>query len=182
MKSSLLVEDDIDVLNPDLTVNSGSKPIWVRGRYLHQKSYLLNKLNKLKNIDNSTESVGILHIRMSDVQALANTLRSSGYNCFILREEDSLNNTLGGIYVSTLHSAKGLEFDHVFIVGYDDFFAPGPHSLSHRDTSAHLSSHRKLLYTAITRAKRTLTITSSVNEYSHFLKEIEIDLLDIVNL
>lgn len=180
MQSTLLEEDDIDILNPDLTETSGLKPIWVRARYIHQQQYLLNKLG---NIDISTESVGILHMRMSDVNELAGKLWSLGYdNCFLLREEDNLKDASGGIYISTLHSAKGLEFDHVFIIGYDDFFAPGPYKLSHRSTSAHLSAHRKLLYTAITRARKTLTITSSINEYSRFLKEIDINLLQTIRV
>lgn len=180
MQSALNHENDIDILDPDLTETSGLKPIWVRGRYTNQQQYLLNTLG---NIDISTESAGILHIRMSDVNELAGKLWSLGYdNCFLLRDEDNLKDTSGGVYVSTLHSAKGLEFDHVFIMGYDDFFAPGPNSLSHRSTSAHLSAHRKLLYTAITRARKTLTITSSINEYSRFLKEIDTNLLHTIRV
>ncbi|MTJ30244.1 AAA family ATPase [Aphanizomenon sp. UHCC 0183] len=180
MQSALNHENDIHILDPDLTETSGLKPIWIRGRYTNQKQYLLNTLG---NIDISTESVGILHMRMLDVNELYGKLRSLGYdNCFLLRDEDNLKDASGGIYISTLHSAKGLEFDHVFIVGYDDFFAPGPNSLSHRSTSAHLSAHRKLLYTAITRARKTLTITSSINEYSRFLKEIDINLLQTIRV
>jgi|688.fasta_scaffold74094_2 superfamily I DNA/RNA helicase len=179
MQSTLIEEHDIDILNPDLTETSGLKPIWLRARYIHQQQYLLNKLG---NIDISTESVGILHMRMSDVNKLAGKLWSCEYNCFLLTEEDNLKDVSGGIYISTLHSAKGLEFDHVFIIGYDDFFAPGPNSLSHRSTSAHLSAHRKLLYTAITRARKTLTITSSINEYSRFLKEIDTNLLQTIRV
>jgi len=180
MQSALNHENDIHILNPDLTETSGLKPIWVRGKYTKQKRYLLNTLG---NIDISTESVGILHMRMSDVNELYEKLTSLGYdNCFLLRDEDNLQDASGGIYISTLHSAKGLEFDHVFIIGYDDFFAPGPKSLSHRSTSAHLSAHCKLLYTAITRARKTLTITSSINEYSQFLKEIDTNLLQIIEL
>lgn len=179
MQSTLLEEYDIDILNPDLTETSGLKPVWLRGRYIYQQQYLLDILRK---IDITHESVGILHIQTNSVNQLGQRLRNSGYDCFVLKDEDNLKDTSGGVYVSTLHSAKGLEFDHVFIVGYDDFFAPGPNSLSHRNTSAHLSAHRKLLYTAITRARKTLTITSSINEYSQFLQEIDVNLLQIIKV
>ncbi|MDJ0674718.1 MAG: 3'-5' exonuclease [Calothrix sp. MO_167.B42] len=179
MQSVSSEEYDIDILDPDLIETSGLKPVWLRGRYIYQQKYLLDTLG---NIDIYTESVGILHIQTSSVNQLAIKLQNSGYDCFVLKDEDNLNDTLGGVYVSTLHSAKGLEFDHVFIVGYDEFFAPGPYKLSHRNTSAHLSAHRKLLYTAITRARKTLTITSSINEYSQFLKEIDVNLLQIIEV
>jgi len=179
MKSASPDENDINILEPDLAETSGLKPTWIRGRYKDQVRYLLKQLN---NINTNSDYVGILHVQAASVTGLAESIRQSGHDCFILRDEDNLNNTLGGIYISTLHSAKGLEFDHVFIIGYDDFFAPGPHSLSHRLTSAHLSAHRKLLYTAITRARKTLTITSSINKYSPFLKEININLLNVINL
>ena len=179
MQSVSSEEYDIDILNPDLIETSGLKPVWLRGRYIYQQKYLLDTLG---NINISTESVGILHIQTSSVNQLAIKLQSSGYDCFVLKDEDNLNDTFGGVYVSTLHSAKGLEFDHVFIVGYDEFFAPGSYNLSHRNTSAHLSAHRKLLYTAITRARKTLTITSSINEYSRFLNEIDTNLLQKIRV
>ena len=109
-------------------------------------------------------------------------MRNSGYDCMVLRQDDETRHAPNGIYLSTLHSAKGLEFDHLFIIGYDDFFAPGPARLSHRETSAHLSAHRKLLYTAISRARKTLTITSSAGEYSRFLDDIDLNLLDIIRV
>lgn len=172
-------EEDIDVLQPELTVKSGNKPTWVRGRYTHQKNYVVQCL---KEIDTHAETVGILHIRGSDTILLRRYLQLSGFPCTVLRDEENLTNKPGGIYISTLHSAKGLEFDHLFIVGYEDFFSPGRDSLRHRETTAHLISHLKLLYTAVTRAKKDLIITSSKDKYSRFLKCIDPSLLNIVDI
>ncbi len=174
-------QSDIDILDPSLTIKHGPKPTWVQGRYTQQKQYLVEKLQEL---DTTQDSIGILHIQRNEVSHLATYIRNNGLDCIVLlADEDSTNiRSTQGIGISTLHSAKGLEFDHVFIVGYDDFFAPGPNRILHRTTSAHITAHRKLLYTAITRAQKTLTITSSLQEYSRFLKEIPQKLLEIVRV
>ena len=113
---------------------------------------------------------------------MAHLLANSGFRSTVLQGDDLEQHAPNGIYLSTLHSAKGLEFDHVFIIGYEDFWSPGPDYLSHRETSAHLLAHRKLLYTAISRARRALTIGSSVDKYSRFLNEIDASLLEIINI
>lgn len=169
-------DDEIDILDPELTIASGSKPIWFRGKYSDQKAFLINQVKK---IDQSIESVGILHVQNAAALELYKELLKARIKCSILRQDDALDAT-NGVYISTLHSAKGLEFDHVFIMGYDDFFAPGAMSLKHRVTSAHLSAHRKLLYMAISRARKTLAITSSTDQYSRFLSDVETTLWELM--
>ena len=56
----------------------------------------------------------------------------------------------------TIHSAKGLEFDHVFLVGFEDGLFPGMRSIG--DTME-MEEERRLCYVAITRARKTLDIT-----------------------
>ncbi|MFZ3069898.1 MAG: 3'-5' exonuclease, partial [Anaerolineaceae bacterium] len=56
----------------------------------------------------------------------------------------------------TLHAAKGLEFDNVFITGLDEMLLP--HSRSKDDPEA-LAEERRLLYVGITRARKKLTLT-----------------------
>ena len=176
MESLLIKESEISILDPKLTKTTGLKPVWFRGKYRYQKRYLYERL---RNIDYNLDSVGILHIKAARAREINNDLISLGFPCIFLKDYTVIQETTGIVYTSTLNSVKGLEFDHVFIVGYDSFFAPG--NVLHRDTSAHLLGHQKLLYTAITRAKKTLTITSSINEYSSFLDEIDINLLEIIN-
>ncbi|MGN0999120.1 MAG: ATP-dependent helicase [Faecousia sp.] len=79
----------------------------------------------------------------------------------------------------TMHSSKGLEFPHVFLVGFEDGLFPGMRAIGDREE---MEEERRLCYVAITRAKQTLTIsyarqrmlygrTSSALP-SRFLKEI----------
>ena len=55
-----------------------------------------------------------------------------------------------------MHSAKGLEFPHVFLVGFEDGLFPGMRAIGDREE---MEEERRLCYVAITRAKQTLTIS-----------------------
>jgi DNA helicase-2/ATP-dependent DNA helicase PcrA len=63
------------------------------------------------------------------------------------------------ITLLTLHSAKGLEFDHVFLTGMEE--GVFPHSRSQED-GEELEEERRLCYVGMTRAKQTLTLTRAV--------------------
>lgn len=64
----------------------------------------------------------------------------------------------GLVTVSTIHSAKGLEWDHVFVIGLADGRFPGGRCLGDADA---LEEERRLLYVAITRAKRQLLLSAN---------------------
>jgi len=91
------------------------------------------------------------------------------------------------ITLMTLHSAKGLEFDHVFLTGLEEGIFP--HSRSQNDPEE-LEEERRLCYVGMTRAKETLTLTRAVYRRtygserltgsmpSRFLQEIPAELID----
>ncbi len=60
------------------------------------------------------------------------------------------------IVMMTMHSSKGLEFPHVFLVGFEDGLFPGMRAIGDREE---MEEERRLCYVAITRAKQTLTIS-----------------------
>lgn len=88
------------------------------------------------------------------------------------------------INLMTIHSVKGLEFDHVFIVGLEEGIFPHINSLME---NSELEEERRLCYVAITRAKKDLHLVNTrcrtlfgkdqVNPTSRFLAEINQDLI-----
>lgn len=92
------------------------------------------------------------------------------------------------VTLMTIHSAKGLEFDVVFLIGMEDGIFP--HQNSFLEPNG-LEEERRLCYVGITRAKKRLYITNakrrmlygkeSMNPPSRFINEIDKDLLDIEN-
>lgn len=62
--------------------------------------------------------------------------------------------------IMTVHTAKGLEFDHVIVAGMSDRIFPSPRSLEERKQNA-LEEERRLAFVAFTRAKKSLLLTDS---------------------
>lgn len=98
---------------------------------------------------------------------------------------DNMEDTEDSVTLMTLHSAKGLEFPVVFLVGMEEGIFPGHQSIGE---PKELEEERRLCYVGITRAKERLFLTcskkrtifgsTSCNPVSRFLKEIPKDLLD----
>jgi DNA helicase II / ATP-dependent DNA helicase PcrA len=70
-------------------------------------------------------------------------------------EQDALSSEGGRVALMTLHNAKGLEFDHVFVVGMEEGTFPHARSLDEQN----LEEERRLCYVGITRAKASLTLS-----------------------
>ena len=98
---------------------------------------------------------------------------------------DNLEETDDVVTLMTLHSAKGLEFPVVFMVGLEEGIFPGYKSIGE---PKELEEERRLCYVGITRAKRYLFLTcskkrtvfgaTSCNPVSRFVTEIPSELLD----
>ncbi|MDY6998646.1 MAG: ATP-dependent DNA helicase UvrD2 [Actinomycetota bacterium] len=67
--------------------------------------------------------------------------------------------TVQGVTLASLHAAKGLEWDAVFLVGLADGTLPISHALSHGPDSEQVEEERRLLYVGVTRARTHLTLS-----------------------
>ncbi len=105
-------------------------------------------------------------------------------NASLFTEGDEFNDTDDFVKLMSIHSAKGLEFGAVFIIGLEEGVFPSYRSIqSMEDTE----EERRLMYVAITRAKRNLFIVlarqrmlfgqTNCNQPSRFIKEINPELL-----
>ncbi len=99
----------------------------------------------------------------------------------LVSDIDSLETDNDKVILMTVHSAKGLEFKNVFLIGMEEGIFPGNQSIY--GGNAEIEEERRLAYVAITRAKKKLTITNtnmrmmfgstSRNAPSRFLREID---------
>ena len=105
----------------------------------------------------------------------------------LVADIDSLDESTDYVVLMTLHSAKGLEFPHVYLAGMEDGLFPSYMTIT-ADDPAELEEERRLCYVGITRAEKDLTLTcarkrmvhgeTQYKKMSRFLKEIPLELLE----
>ncbi|SCP99319.1 DNA helicase PcrA [Anaerobium acetethylicum] len=105
----------------------------------------------------------------------------------LVADIDSLDAESNHVVLMTLHSAKGLEFPHVYMAGMEDGIFPSYMTIS-SDDPTDLEEERRLCYVGITRARENLMLTAAkqrmirgetqYNRVSRFLAEIPKELLD----
>ena len=105
----------------------------------------------------------------------------------LVAEIDSVKEDTNRVLLMTLHSAKGLEFPHVYLAGKEDGVFPSYMTIT-SDNRDDLEEERRLAYVGITRAMKDLTLTcaksrmihgqTQYNMVSRFVKEIPAELLD----
>lgn len=100
----------------------------------------------------------------------------------LVSDIDNLNEENNIVVLMTLHSAKGLEFPHVYLCGMEDGIFPSYMSIHADDPETEIEEERRLCYVGITRAMKTLSLSaaairmlrgeSQFNRPSRFIKEI----------
>jgi DNA helicase-2/ATP-dependent DNA helicase PcrA len=105
-----------------------------------------------------------------------------------LLEEDDEEVAADGVALMTLHSAKGLEFDAVFLAGMEDGLLPHANS---RDEPEGIEEERRLAYVGMTRARQWLALTGARSRFlfgqrqpttlSRFLEELPTDTVDDIS-
>ena len=124
------------------------------------KTGYLNYLKNQENGDSKVENVEELRTSIIRYMDEADEPTLSGFleETALYTDADEDDGGNDKVALMTIHSAKGLEFDNVFIIGMEDGIFPGSRSL---DSEEDMEEERRLASVAVTRAKKQLYVTSA---------------------
>ncbi|RCL64386.1 MAG: ATP-dependent DNA helicase [Cryomorphaceae bacterium] len=194
----------------EININSGTKNKLNEFFLLIKSFQLLNeKLNAFEMVEEVLKRIGIINVlksegtpesisRIENIEELINGIKdfiegeeevvdSKGTLSDFLEDvalaselDKDINESEKKVSLMTIHLAKGLEFNQVYIVGLEEDLFPSALSST---TRADLEEERRLFYVAITRAKKKVTITYAKTRYrwgklndcepSRFITEID---------
>ena len=117
--------------------------------------------------DKSVESEG----RLENLKELVSAVTEfENLNSFLehiqLVMDNSINETKDSVNLLTLHAAKGLEFDNIFLPGWEEEIFPNKKSIDEKHNEG-LEEERRLAYVGITRAKKRVWILHANSRYIH---------------
>lgn len=141
--------------------------------------------SRIENIDELISKITAYEETCEDRDEPA-TLNGFLEEVALVADIDSLDESNDYVVLMTLHSAKGLEFPHVYLAGMEDGIFPSYMTIT-ADDPEEVEEERRLCYVGITRAEEELTLTcarrrmirgeTQYNKMSRFLKEIPMELL-----
>lgn len=154
--SGMAVDDDGSIPNLTAATQEGDVPVVLVGRFSSQLAYAIAKIKS--HIDLSKESVAFLHAKgggwFKDVK---NELSRNKLDYVTISRKAEWPTGVENIALSTLHSAKGLEFDHVFILGLNAEVVPVSDDNGAKDEER-LNAVRRLVAMGVGRARKSVTI------------------------
>jgi hypothetical protein len=151
--------DDGTLPDFESCTRSGPLPEVVRGRFERQLDHVLKRVRAVP----PSESVALLHPRGGGwFRRTRERLAAAGMVWVDIQQRPEWPQGPQNIALSTLHSAKGLEFDHVIILGLSAEMLP--HGREEND--AELDNHRRLVAMAVGRARESLILTFKPGEAS----------------
>ncbi len=176
LQFSAMIEGLAQLLDEGMSLPEFYDEVLSRTGYVEMLNAKDTEENKTR-LENVRELKSSIHSYMenTDQPTLAGFLEEIA----LYTDIEQYNASDDAVVMMTIHSAKGLEFPHVFLVGFEDGLFPGQRSIGDQ---AEMEEERRLCYVAITRAKRSLTISyarqrmiygrTSSSLPSRFLKEI----------
>ncbi len=129
---------------------------------------IITKL-KLENTSDADERINNIQEFKSAIREYYDTNENPTLEGFLeqvslITDIDELDDKKNAVTLMTAHSAKGLEFEVVFITGMEEGLFPVSNSFYNEDE---MEEERRLFYVAVTRAKEKLYITYSLQRYRH---------------
>jgi len=181
MRFTVLVEELAQLLEDGISLPDFYDEVISRTGYadmLEAKPTEENK-TRLENIRVIKSSIHD-YVQNAEVPTLAGFLEESA----LYTDIEQYNEGDDAVVMMTMHSAKGLEFPNVFLVGFEDGLFPGMRAIGDYEE---MEEERRLCYVAITRAKENLTISYAKQRMlygrtnaalsSRFLREIPEDII-----
>ncbi|MHA2879110.1 3'-5' exonuclease [Vibrio campbellii] len=145
-----------------------------------EQNYIINKINEIRKHSN-TESICLLHRTNQGMNSIRQLLQRNGIASQDISRTGQISFVDNRINIATMQTVKGLEFDHIFICDLTDENLPVLAGFSEPNDDLHISTERRLLYTCMTRAINSLTMSYSGNPSRYFV-EIEPTTLEVVTL
>ena len=179
LQFSALIEGLAQLLEEGMSLPDFYEELLIRSGYVDMLNAKDTEENKTR-LENVRELKSSIHsyVENAEVPTLAGFLEEIA----LYTDLEQYNENDDAVVMMTMHSAKGLEFPHVFLVGFEDGLFPGMRAIGDAEE---MEEERRLCYVAITRAKQTLTICyakqrmlygrTSAALPSRFLKEIPED-------
>ena len=174
-----MIESLAELLNTGISLCDFYEEVLLRTGYVDMLKAKPTEENqtRLENVRELKSSINS-YVENADVPSLAGFLEEIA----LYTDIEQYDAGADAAVMMTIHSAKGLEFDHVFLVGFEDGLFPGLRSIGEAEE---MEEERRLCYVAITRAKKTLDISHARQRMlygrtnsalaSRFLKEIPED-------
>ena len=179
MQFSAFVEGMAELLDTGISLPEFYDELLERSGYVAMLQAKPTEENKtrLENVRELKSSINS-YVENAEIPTLAGFLEEIA----LYTDLEQYNESDDAVVMMTMHSAKGLEFPHVFLVGFEDGLFPGMRAIGDREE---MEEERRLCYVAITRAKQTLTIShakqrmlygrTNASLKSRFLNEIPED-------
>ncbi len=160
---------------------------------LWEKSGYLRMLEEKNTVEDTTRAENVQELKTSILTYMREsgdkTLAGYLADVALYTDLDNYDRDADCVVMMTIHSAKGLEFDTVFLVGMEETIFPGLRAIGEEEE---MEEERRLCYVAITRAKRKLYLVSArqrmlfgrtnANRVSRFVDEIPPELIDHKNI
>ena len=176
LQFSAMIEGMAQLLDEGMSLPDFYEELLIRSGYVDMLSAKDTEENKtrLENVRELKSSINT-YIENTPEPTLAGFLEEIA----LYTDIEQYNEGDDAVVMMTMHAAKGLEFPHVFLVGFEDGLFPGMRAIGDAEE---MEEERRLCYVAITRAKESLAISyarqrmiygrTSAAMASRFLKEI----------
>lgn len=181
----------MELMDNFMVLNETVPPSLLIETILKETGYI-EELEKSKEIEDKSRIENLKEL-VSDAVDFEKNSEDKSLSAYLekislVQDTDKMGDEDDGIVLMTVHSAKGLEFPVVFLVGMENGIFPGNSSF---EKQSEMEESRRLCYVAVTRAKETLYITSAevrrvfgrtvAYPQSDFIAEIKTDLKEYIN-